>query len=80
MSSKKYNLPSCPLGYSSTYFFFFGVAFLVAFFALGCFIPHDISSPPRFPFYTIDLFISFKLIFVKTFLMDITVKAAGGEI
>ena len=39
-----------PLGDPSTYFFFFGLAFFVAFvafFALGCFIPHDIfSSPP----------------------------------
>jgi hypothetical protein len=60
---------------SSTYFFFFGVAFFVAFFALGCFIPHAILPPPPFPFYAIDLFISFKLIFVKTFLMDIIIRS-----
>jgi hypothetical protein len=51
------------------YFFFFGFAFFVAFFALGCFIPHDISWPPPLSFYSIDLFIPFKLIFVKSFLV-----------
>ena len=73
MSSKKYKCPSCPLGCPSTYFFFLGLAFVVGFFSLGCFIPHAIFSPPPFPFYTIDLFISFKLKFVKTFLTDVAV-------
>jgi hypothetical protein len=44
-----------PLGNPSAYFFFFGLAFFVAFFALGFFIPHDfvphaIGSSPPFPF------------------------------
>jgi hypothetical protein len=69
MSSKKFFPPEYP----STYFFFLGLAFFVAFFALGCFIPHDIFSSPPLPFYDIDLFIHFKLVFVKSFLMDIII-------
>jgi hypothetical protein len=66
-----------PFGNSLPHFFFFGLAFFVAFFALGFFIPHDfvphaMGSSPPFLFY-IDLFISFKLIFVKVFLMDINI-------
>jgi len=30
-----------PFGNSSAYFFFFGLAFFIAFFTLGFFIPHD---------------------------------------
>jgi hypothetical protein len=59
-----------PLGFPSPYFFFLGLAFFVVFFALGCFMPHDIFLSPPLTFYHIDLFISFKLVFVKSFLMD----------
>ena len=53
----------------SNYFFFFEV-FLVAFLALGCFIPQAMPfSPPPSILY-IDLFIPFNLIFVKSFFMD----------
>lgn len=40
---------------------------MVVFLGFGCFIPHDIVSPP--PSLYIDLFISFNLLFVKDFLM-----------
>jgi hypothetical protein len=33
-------------------------------------MPHDIFLSPPLAFYHIDLFISFKLVFVKGFLMD----------
>jgi len=51
MSSKKCKFLSS-LGYSVAYFFFF---FGLAFFALGCFIPHDfvphaMGPPPPFLF------------------------------
>jgi hypothetical protein len=46
------------------------VAFFVVFFALGCFIPQAmLFSPP--PFFYIDLFIPFNLIFVKEFLREL---------
>ena len=35
-------------------------------------MPHDIFLSPPLTHYNIDLFISFKLIFVKSFLMEIT--------
>ena len=63
-------MPFPPFASLLYHFFFLGLAFFVAFFALGCFIPHDIYSPPPLLFYYIDLFISFKLIFVKSFLRD----------
>ena len=66
---KKIKISFLP-GFPSPYFFFLGLAFFVAFFALGCFIPHDIFMSPPMPFYHTDLFISFKLVFVKSFLMD----------
>jgi len=75
MSSKKYIFSSLPFGRPSPYFFFFGVAFgvafFVAFFALGCFIPHAIFCHLPYLIYSIDLFIPFKLIFVKKFFIGI---------
>jgi hypothetical protein len=58
--------------------FFFFVAFLVVFLALGCFTPHVIILPPPFPFY-IDLFIAFNLLFVKKFLI-VTAPIQGLKI
>jgi hypothetical protein len=40
-------------------------------------MPHDISLSPPLTYYHIDLFISFKLIFVKGFLADITTLGHG---
>ncbi len=52
-------------------YFFFDLAFLVAFLALGCFIPHAILCHLLRPFVDIDLFIPFNLIFVKSFLREL---------
>jgi len=52
--------------------------FFVVFLVLGCFIPHDMILSPPFFFLLIDLFISFKLIFVKSFLhMKLAADKAG---
>jgi hypothetical protein len=62
----------------SNYFFFF-VAFLVVFFALGCFIPQAMTFSPPSSFLDIDLFIPFNLIFVKNFLVDAKPIANEGK-
>ncbi len=75
MSSKKYIFSFLPFKRPSPYFVFFGltfgVAFFVSFFALGCFIPHAIFCHLPHLIYSIDLFIPFKLIFVKKFFIDV---------
>ena len=50
-------------------YFFLDVPFFVVFFVLGCFVPHAIFSHLPHLILHIDLFIPFKLIFVKTFLV-----------
>jgi len=62
----------------SNYFFFFEV-FLVAFLALGCFIPQAMTFSPPWSYLYIDLFIPFNLIFVKNYLMDAPSKKSGGH-
>jgi len=49
-------------------YFFFLVAFLVVFLALGCFMPHAMSDLPPLES-TLALFIPLNSIFVKTFLL-----------
>jgi hypothetical protein len=54
-------------GFPETYFFL-DIVFLVVFFSLASFVPHAIFSPSLHPLINVDLFISFNLIFVKSFL------------